>query len=159
MKEALCNIELMFNNHAMRRSNEIINPQHFHQMEKKHGNKFLNGSGHVSSTDRRLIFDCVNECVDMRFRGYDKGSCELYDKCVRAVKMKEKLAEDVCREILRWGSMGDFMVDELVESDMSSSLCGRWLDYDAERLEVGIQIESRILNSLIDELIADILVL
>ncbi|KAG6431410.1 hypothetical protein SASPL_109489 [Salvia splendens] len=153
----LCGIEVMFKDYAMGRSTEIISPHMFDQLESC--KKCFDGCELVSSMSRRLVFDCATECLETRCRGYAAGGYELWAKGVSTVKRKERLAEDVCKEILRWSGMGDFMVDELVESDMSCSTYGRWLDYDIEGFEVGLQIQSRILNSLIDEVVADILVL
>ncbi|KAL1548157.1 hypothetical protein AAHA92_16429 [Salvia divinorum] len=157
VKMMLCGIEVMFKDYAMGRSTEIISPHLFDQLESC--KKCFDGCELVSSTSRRLVFDCATECLETRCRGYAAGGYELWAKGVSTVKKKEKLAEDVCKEISRWSGMGDFMVDELVENDMSCSTYGRWLDYDIEGFELGLQIQSRILNSLIDEVVADILVL
>ncbi|MCD9646849.1 hypothetical protein HAX54_037046 [Datura stramonium] len=47
----------------------------------------------------------------------------------------------------------------LLDKDMSSYF-GRWLDFlEVEAFELGTQIEKRLLNSLIDEVVADILLL
>ncbi|KAH6769620.1 hypothetical protein C2S52_014423 [Perilla frutescens var. hirtella] len=157
VKDMLCNIELMFTDYTTGRASEIISPHLFDQLESC--KKYFNGCGLVSGTNRRLMFDCVTECLDMRCRRLAAGGYELWAKGVAVVKRKDRLAEDVYKEISGWNTMGDFMVDELVDNDMSSSPYGRWLDYDVEGFELGIQIESRILNSLIDEVVADILVL
>lgn len=55
--------------------------------------------------------------------------------------------------------MKDCMVDELVDKDMSSDQHQKWLDFDVEAFEVGVEIERRLLDSLINEVVADILVL
>ncbi|KAK4405498.1 hypothetical protein Sango_0556300 [Sesamum angolense] len=156
VKEMVSNIELMFKDYALGRACEIINPRLFDQLESRKGH--FNGCGVVARINRKLMFDCVSECLDLRCRLYVAGGSKLWDKGLQVVKRKEKLAEDVHKEISRWSCMGDFMVDELVDNDMSSQH-GRWLDYETEAFELGIQIESTILDSLIDEVVTDILAL
>ncbi|XP_057785596.1 uncharacterized protein LOC131003137 [Salvia miltiorrhiza] len=157
VNKMLCGIEVMFKDYAMGRCSEIISPRLFDQLESC--KKYFNSCELVSSPSRRLVFDCVTESLETRCRGYAAGGYELWAKGVSTMNRKERLAADVCREISKWSGMGDFMVDELVESDMSCSTYGKWLDYDVEVFELGVQIESRILNSLIDEVVADMLVL
>lgn len=149
-KILLCNVDQMFNEYSMGITCEIINPDLFEQLES------CNDCGAVSRTSRRLMFDCVSECMDRRYRKHGIGGCTLWVKGVWMLKQKDRLIEDVCKEISGWSSMGDFMVDELVDRDMSSD---PWLDYDVEGFEIGAKIEARILNSLIDEVVADILLL
>ncbi|KAK6161034.1 hypothetical protein DH2020_004415 [Rehmannia glutinosa] len=156
VKEILCNIDMMFNDYALGNACHIIKPRLFDQVERRKG--YLNGCENISRIDRKLLFDCVNECLDMRCRRYVRGGYKLWAKGLWMVKKKDRLAEDVCKEISGWSAMGDFMVDEIVENDMSSQY-GRWLDYEIEAFELGIQIESKILSSLIDEVVDDILVL
>ncbi|KAK4425928.1 hypothetical protein Salat_1786800 [Sesamum alatum] len=154
VNEMVSNIELMFKDYALGGACEIINPHLFDQLESRKGH--FNGCGLFARINRRLMFDCVNECLEMRCRRYLAGGSRLWGKGLAMVKRKEKLAEDVHKEISSWSCMGDFMVDELVDNDMSSSQHGRWLDYEIEAFQLGIQIESRILDSLIDEVVTDI---
>jgi hypothetical protein len=72
------------------------------------------------------------------------------------VRRKEWLAEDMYKEISEWSRMGDCMVDELVEKDMSSQY-GRWLDFEVDAYALGVEFESQIFNSLVNEVVADIL--
>ncbi|GFP99632.1 hypothetical protein PHJA_002107300 [Phtheirospermum japonicum] len=150
VKKLLNNIEPMFNDYATGKSSQIIKPRLFNQLENRKEN--------ISRINRRLMFDCVNECLDVRCGQYAKGGYKLWDKGVRTVRRRDKLADDVYKEICGWGAMGHFMVDEIVEDDMSSKN-GRWVDYDVEAFELGMLIESRVLSSLIDEVVDDILVL
>jgi hypothetical protein len=48
------------------------------------------------------------------------------------------------------------MVDELVDKDMSSQY-GRWLDFEIDAFAFGVEVESQIFNSLVNEVVADIL--
>ncbi|KAL3508149.1 hypothetical protein ACH5RR_033531 [Cinchona calisaya] len=154
VKEILFNIELMFRDFALGRAGEIIKPHLFDQLENRK---------RVSKKDepklsRKILFDCVTECLDIRFRQYIGGGCKTWIKGLSLVRSKGRLAEEVHKEISGWNDMGDCMVDELVDKDMSSKH-RRWLDFEIEAFELGVQIESRILNLLLDEVIADILIL
>lgn len=155
VNEILCNIELMFKDFAMGRAREIINPHLFDQLESRR--TVFDGHGHESIRLRRkVLFDCVTECLDIRCRRYASGGYETWVKGLSLVKSKERLAEEVYREITGWIGTSDSMVDELVDSDMSNKY-GRWLDFEIEAFELGVKIESRILNHLLDEVIADLL--
>lgn len=149
VKRILCNPEKMFKDVSAGRTSEIIDPHLFDQLESK--NCELN-------LQRKVLFDCVGECMDLRFRQYVGGGYKAWEKGLATARRKEILAEEIHREISSWEAMGDCMVDELVDKDMSSH-CGRWLDYSVEASEVGVEIERRILNSLLNEVISDILVL
>ncbi|KAL8490574.1 hypothetical protein ACS0TY_022551 [Phlomoides rotata] len=145
VKEMLCNIELMFKDYALGIGHEIIKPPRLYNQD-------------VHIIDQRLMFDCVGECLDLRCRQYVSGGYRSWAKGESLVRRKDRLAEEVYKEISGWSSdIEESMIDELVDKDMSNQY-GRWLDFDTEAFEVGIQIESRILNSLIDEVVADMLV-
>ncbi|CAN4106363.1 unnamed protein product [Withania somnifera] len=153
VKDILCNIGSMFMDFKVGRSQVIISPCLFKQLER------INGYGHDELKQRRkVLFDCVSECLDLRCRRYVEGGYDTWSKGLLVVKNKERLAEEVYREITGWSGMGNRMVDELVDKDMSSYF-GRWLNYVVEAFELGAQIEKRLLNSLIDEVVADILLL
>ncbi|KAJ4955956.1 hypothetical protein NE237_012739 [Protea cynaroides] len=154
VKEILCNVELMFRDFTLGRAREIINPHLFDQLENwKPG---LRSEGEKDyALKRKMVFDCVSECLDVRCRRYAGGGCKTWAKGVAMVQRKGWLAEEVCKEISGWKSMGDWMVDELVDKDMSSQY-GRWLDFDIEVFELGVEIEKEILSSLVDEVVTDI---
>ncbi|KAL3380162.1 hypothetical protein AABB24_000673 [Solanum stoloniferum] len=151
VKDILYNIESMFMDFAMGRCQKIINPHLFDQLER------INSHRHDELKQRRkVVFDCVGECLDLRFMV--EGGYDSWSKGLLVVKNKKRLAEEVYREISGWSGMGNCMVDELVDKDMSSGF-GRWMNFEVEAFELGIQIEKRLLNSLIDEVVADILLL
>lgn len=58
------------------------------------------------------------------------------------------VAEELYKEILGSKSMENLMLDELVDKDMSTRH-GRWLDFDIEAFEEGVNIGERILDSLL----------
>ncbi|PKI40668.1 hypothetical protein CRG98_038923 [Punica granatum] len=153
IKEILCNIELMFRDLSLGRADGIINPHLFEQLEARKG---LIGTDDVDSRlKRKSLFDCVSECLELRFRRFVGGGCQSWEQGLVLVRRKERLAEDVYREILGWKGLADFMVDDLVDRDMSTQY-GKWLDFEPDVFELGVEIEDSILNSLIDEAITAI---
>ncbi|XP_059646973.1 uncharacterized protein LOC132293478 [Cornus florida] len=154
VKEILCNVELMFKDFALGRTSEIINPHLFDQLETRKG--VSESHGDKPKLKPKLLFDCVSECIDLRCRRYADGGCRTWAKGLSVVRRKERLAEEIYKEISGWSDMADFMVDELADKDMSTQY-GKWLDFEVEEFELGVEIEKRILNSLVDEMIADLL--
>ncbi|XP_030528155.1 uncharacterized protein LOC115739287 [Rhodamnia argentea] len=154
VKEILCNVELMFRDFALGRAREIINPHLFEQLETRKG--FMDSDDPTDSRlMRKVLFDCVSECMDSRCRRCVGGGCRKWSKGLAMVR-NERLAEDLCKEILSWRGSGDSMVDDLVDKDMSGPN-GKWRDFEAEAFVIGLEIEGDILGSLIDEAIADVL--
>ncbi|KZV22325.1 hypothetical protein F511_05279 [Dorcoceras hygrometricum] len=157
IKDIICNIDQSFTDYALGRARTVIKPHLFDQMERQ--KRFSNGpGGPIPQTNRRVLFQCVSECLDLKCRQYVVGGSKQWIKGLSWVRRKERLAEEIYDEISGWIAIGDSLVDELVDKDMSSHH-GRWLDFETEAFELGIQIQSRILNSLIDEVVADMLVL
>ncbi|XP_038719046.1 uncharacterized protein LOC120011939 isoform X2 [Tripterygium wilfordii] len=153
VREILCNVELMFKDFTLGRSREIINPHLFEQLNSRRGSsETVHG---VSKLQRKLLFDCVSECLDLRCRRYVGGGCKSWVKGTATVRRKDRLAEEVIKEISGWKGMGDCMVDELVDKDMSQY--GRWLDFEVDEFVLGVEVESQILDSLVDEMVIDIL--
>ncbi|KDP27882.1 hypothetical protein JCGZ_18962 [Jatropha curcas] len=149
----LYNLEFMFQDFAVGRVSEIIKPNLFNQLETQ-----KNGLVHDSieaRLERKVLFDCVNECLDIRCRRYVGCGYETWTKGVTMVRRKGWLAEEVLKEISAWKGMGDCMVDELVDKDMSSPY-GRWLDFEVDAFSLGAEIEGQIYSSLLDEVVADI---
>ncbi|EEF43050.1 conserved hypothetical protein [Ricinus communis] len=153
VQKILCNLEYMFNDFALGRASEIINPHLFNQLEnRKEG---LVSDSVEARLERKVIFDCVGECLDIRCRRYVVGGCKSWSKGVMTVRRKDWLAEEVLKEVSGWRGMGDCMVDELVDKDMSSQY-GRWLDFEVDAFVLGTEIECQIYNTLLDEVVADI---
>ncbi|KAJ6772158.1 hypothetical protein OIU74_018401 [Salix koriyanagi] len=154
VKKILCNIEPMFQDFASGRASEIINPHLFHQLERRKDT--LESDGADARVERKVLFDCASECLDLRCRRHVSGGYKAWVKGTAMVRRKEWLGEDLCKEILEWSSMGDCMVDELVDMDMSSQY-GRWLDFEVDAFEFGVEVESQVFNSLVNEVVADML--
>lgn len=144
--------EIVLNNATTSKvlAGEKLNPLLFDKLEAKR---------RVEDKDSRLrrktLFDCVDECLDLKCSRYFRTGYKSWSKGV-AVVNEENLAKEIYDEISGWNSMGDWMVDEVVDKDMSSHL-GKWVDYEIEAFEAGVEIEKEIANSLVDEVIADYL--
>ncbi|XP_028751512.1 uncharacterized protein LOC114711304 [Neltuma alba] len=154
VKEILCNVELMFMDFALGQAREVVSPHLFNQLESmKERSENVGGEPRIN---RKVIFDCVSECMDIRCKRYACGSYKMWAKGVMMVRKKERLAEEVHKEISGWGAMGDSMVDELVDKDMSNQY-GRWLEFDVDGFELGAEVEDQILDSLVNDFVAEIL--
>ncbi|KAK1408371.1 hypothetical protein QVD17_40093 [Tagetes erecta] len=145
INQVLANIETMFADFTIGRSRKIVNPCVFDQLE------FGRPNDEAAKLRRELVFNCVNECMESR--------CRVWAKGLATVRRPDRLAQEVYQEIAGWEDMKDSMVDELVDKDMSGSSYQKWLDFDVEGFEIGVEIESRLLDSLINEVVDDILVL
>ncbi|GER31491.1 phosphatidylinositolN-acetyglucosaminlytransferase subunit P-related [Striga asiatica] len=134
IKKLLRNIEPMLKDYTLGKTSEIIKLRVFKQLEtREEGHS--HGVVSIPRLDRRLMFDCVNECLDLRCRQFAKGGYKLWAKGTLVVKRNEVLAENVYKDISC--------------CDMSSKN-GSWLDREVDDFELGIQIESWVLSSLID---------
>ncbi|PWA50136.1 DUF3741-associated sequence motif protein [Artemisia annua] len=148
VKDLLFNIESMFEDFTLNRTSKIVNPRLFDKLEAQ---KPVLENNRKPKLRRKLVFDCVSECVDSR--------CRVWLRGVAVVTRKERLVEDVCNQILKWQQMKDCMVEELVYKDMSDDPHKTWLDYDVEAFELGVEIEKRLLSDLIGEALVDMMVL
>ncbi|XVF66155.1 hypothetical protein PTKIN_Ptkin10aG0012500 [Pterospermum kingtungense] len=154
VKLILCNVDLQFKDFALGRAREIINPYLFDQLECQRGG-FGNNS-EESRLERKMLFDSVSECLDLRCKQYVGGGRRTWAKGMAILRRNEWLAEEVYKEISGWRGLGDCMVDELVDKDMSSQY-GKWVDFEVDAFALGADIEGRILNTLVDEVVAEIL--
>ncbi|XP_027368702.1 uncharacterized protein LOC113874687 [Abrus precatorius] len=154
VNDVLCNVELMYMDFALGRARDIVNPHLFNQLESRKGRSESDGG--KSRMRRKVIFDCVSECLDLRCRRYVGGGYKMWAKGVAMVRRNEWLAKEVYKEISSWRDMGDSMVDELVDRDMCNPY-GRWLDFEVDTFELGAKVEDQIFNSLVDDFVAEIL--
>nr|XP_043634208.1 uncharacterized protein LOC122605336 isoform X2 [Erigeron canadensis] len=145
VKEVLSDIEAMFVDFTIGKTRKIVNPRVFDRLE------FGRPNQEVVKLRRELMFNCVSECMETR--------CRVWGKGLATMRKPDQLAQEVYQEIVDWEDMKDGMVDELVDKDMSGLNYKKWLDFEVEAFEIGIEIESRLLASLIDEVVDDILVL
>ncbi|XVE63111.1 hypothetical protein DITRI_Ditri06bG0173500 [Diplodiscus trichospermus] len=154
VKTVLQDSELMFIEYALGQTEKLMAPKSSNQLEHQNITE-RDGEDH-NKLEQKLLVDCVNECLELRCGQLLVGSSKGW--VVKWGKLSQKrgwLAEEVYKEILGWKSMGDIMVDDLVDKDMSTKY-GRWLDFDLEVFE-GVEIEQSLLTSLLDELVCDLL--
>ncbi|KAL0412959.1 UNVERIFIED_CONTAM: hypothetical protein Sradi_1497600 [Sesamum radiatum] len=155
IEHILCNAELMLEEFALGRVHTVISPDFFHQLE----NQKL---GPKKSTDEhfkiplKLLYDCVGECIEVRCECLLTGSQKVWAKQMTLFHKKQRLANELYREISSWENIEELMADELVDKDMSCRN-GRWTDFEIEAFEEGVEIQKSMLTSLIDELIQDFL--
>ncbi|KAL5565924.1 hypothetical protein UlMin_029088 [Ulmus minor] len=153
VRNILSNAELALENFAFDDADKVIAPNLFDRMENEENGRETNGED-CSKLGRKVLFDCVKESLDSRCGQMFVGSCS---RLARLCPRKEWLAEELCDEISVWKSMSDLMLDELVDMEMSTRR-GRWLEFDNEAFEEGVEIEKVILTSLINEFIVDLMV-
>ncbi|KAH0918925.1 hypothetical protein HID58_026585 [Brassica napus] len=112
--------------------------------------------GAVTSTkiERKVLFECVNQCLAVKFERMLVGSCK--GGTMMLLEHRDLLAEEVTREVKGLKKMREMMIDELVDHDMSC-LEGRWVGYEREMFEEGVDIEGEIVSSLVDDLVSDLL--
>nr|GEW79460.1 hypothetical protein [Tanacetum cinerariifolium] len=146
VRDLLSNIESMFEDFTLNRTSKIVNPRLFDKLEAQ---KPVLENNRKPKLRRKLMFDCVSECVDSK--------CRVWLRGVAVVNRKEQLVEDVCNKISKWEQMKDCMVEELVYQDMSDDPHKTWLDYDVEAFELGVEIEKRLLSYLIGEALVDMI--
>ncbi|CAJ1940898.1 unnamed protein product [Sphenostylis stenocarpa] len=154
VNDILCNVELMYMDFSLGRARDIVNPHLFNQLENRRGR--FESDGGECRIRRKVIFDCVRECLDLRCRCCVGGGYKMWAKGVAMVRRNEWLAREVWKEISSWRDMGDSMVDELVDKDMSIQH-GRWLDFEVDTFQLGAVVEDQIFDSLVDDFVAEIL--
>ncbi|XP_065863758.1 uncharacterized protein [Euphorbia lathyris] len=153
VQKILYNLEFMFRDYALGLSSETINPHLFNQLESRKDGSFSDDG--ETRLERKIIFDCVSECLQIRCGQYVNAGYKEWSKGVLIVRRKERLAEEVLKEISAWKNMGDWMVDELIDKDMSSQH-GRWLEFEDDAFSLRAEIENQIYSTLLDEVVADV---
>ncbi|GMI79382.1 TON1 Recruiting Motif 8 [Hibiscus trionum] len=153
VKMLLKDSELLFIEYALGQTEKVMTLKAFNQLEHLTG---AESNGEDYKLEQKLLLDCVSECMESMYRQVLVGSCKGCFEWEKKIQNRGWLAEAVNKEISGWKSMGDTMVDDLVDKDMSTKY-GRWLDFDMEAFEEGVEIEKNILTCLVDELISDLL--
>ncbi|KAH1079160.1 hypothetical protein AAZX31_19G215300 [Glycine max] len=153
--DILCNAEFMAEEFVMGQTSALIMPNVFDLLENQHyGTE--NFGEEYSMLERKAIFDCASELLELRCKEAFVGTCKAWSGWMMLIQRKSWMAEELYKELLGFRSMEEVMVDELVTKDMSSG-CGKWLDFDVEAFEEGLEIEGDILSHLINELVSDLL--
>lgn len=154
IQDILCNVDLMFKKYMTGQTNKIVNPTLFDQMERRQGG--LKKGEDVLGLERKVLFDCVTERLELKCEHFVGGGFKLWATGIATMKRKERLAKEVYKEIQGWRSLRKSMVDEVVNKDMSTKY-GRWVEFEVDEFMVGVDIEGQILDSLVLEIVADIL--
>ncbi|KAG9138165.1 hypothetical protein Leryth_001399 [Lithospermum erythrorhizon] len=156
IKSIINNADLMLEEFALGHVHRVMDPNIFDHLESHiiESNKNLEEQFRVA---RRALFDCVEECLQSRCKRNFCGSFRAWSKWMVVFQRSDHLAEDLYREIFSLTNMAELMVDELVDKDMSNH-DGRWVEFESETFEEGIEIENEILTSLVDEVLGDIFV-
>ncbi|KAK9136727.1 hypothetical protein Sjap_007321 [Stephania japonica] len=157
VREILCNAELLFEDFTVSEENRVVKPEVFHELENQKTSSVLDAEENIYALRRKVLFDCVDEHLHLRCRRYCSGGYKAWEKGVGMVN-NGWLAEEVYKEIsgFRRVVIDDSTLDELVNRDMSSQY-GKWIDFEVEGFEVGVEIARRILSSLVNETVKDMI--
>ncbi|XP_058743119.1 uncharacterized protein LOC131615941 [Vicia villosa] len=153
VKDILSNAELMAEELAVDETENTIMPSLFDTLENQRTE--VESYEKYSKLQRKAIFDCVSECLGSKCRQVFVAKCKAWPRWVTFMR-KRLLTEEVYKEILEYRSMEEeVVVDEIIRKDICTPL-GRWLDFDIEAFENGLEIELDIVTILIDELVSDL---
>jgi len=99
---------------------------------------------------KRLLIDCMIECLDSQCNCFFKSGSNRF-----LFMRRERLARAVCEAIEGWNGLAGKAMDDIVENEM---ICSNrmWIKFEFEAFDTGVQIESCILNELIDEMVTDL---
>ncbi|KAK8651554.1 hypothetical protein V6N13_141153 [Hibiscus sabdariffa] len=148
VKLVLKDSELKFIEYALGQTDNIMTLNAFGQLEH-HGDH--------NKLELKLLLDCLSESLELWHSQVFVGSCKGWAKWGELIQNKGWLAEELYKEILGWRNMGNILVvDDLVAKNMNTKH-ERWLDFDMEAFEEGLEVEKTILTCLVDELVFDLL--
>ncbi|XP_065029742.1 uncharacterized protein LOC103972401 isoform X2 [Musa acuminata AAA Group] len=155
VKEILTISEFIFDDlilYFMDQSDEIFDPLLFEKLEENQSLTACEVEERHRRMRRKIIFDSVNECLETKYSHYFRAGFRMWSKGV--VLAAKDLSHELYDEISGWNSIEDLMVDELVAKDMSTYL-GRWIDFEIEAFQAGVEIQRWLLDTLVDEVVAD----
>ncbi|CAL0302320.1 unnamed protein product [Lupinus luteus] len=153
--DILSNAEFMAEEFVIGQTNTVIMPNVFYRLVN--ASNGTENREEYSKLERKIVFDFVSECIELKCRQAFVGSCKQWFGLMRSIKRKSWLAQEFYKQMLGFRNMEeDVMIDELVGNDMSTGR-GRWLDFDVEAFEEGVEVEEDILDILMDELVYDLL--
>lgn len=109
------------------------------------------------SLDRRLIFDCMNEILERKMSPYLNPQ-PWGTPVVRRMPRGQRLIDEVWDELkdMHWPTSAayDALYAVLQKDFMRKSF--QWLDFSVEVGDVGCELESMLLQELVEELVQDI---
>lgn len=97
-----------------------------------------------------FLFDCVIEYLDSRYVPRMEGGIKSWRDLPLSMNNGTLIAE-VVEEIRSWTSWANFVLDEIMEREMS-----KWSNFDVETFETSGAIDEAILHSLVDEIVIDL---
>ncbi|CAL9118498.1 unnamed protein product [Musa textilis] len=100
-----------------------------------------------------LIFDCMIECLNSKYY-YLCNSDHTACRNLPFVTTQEQLMREVAKEVRGWIDLAGKYLDDLVKNEMETS-SGKWTYCKIEAFEASTEIESNILQNLVDELVID----
>ncbi|GAB2216296.1 hypothetical protein Droror1_Dr00024067 [Drosera rotundifolia] len=104
---------------------------------------------------KRLLLDCLVECMDLRYRRYWNTGFEVWSKLPRDMNT-ELLIRDFWEEVRKWMLLSRKTIDEIIQSEMSTFV-GKWTDFEIEGFESGTEISQAIVQTLVEEVVVDLL--
>lgn len=154
VEDILRHAELSLEDFSLGQAHKIVAPDLFLQLENQTTESHKVTEENI--LERKVLFDCVCEFVESKCGRLLGGGFEFWGKQMGVLERREWMVDDLYREIGRWREGEEMMVDEVVERDMSSK-SGKWVDFEVEGFEEGVEVGNSILTSLVDELIQDLL--
>ncbi|MQL74352.1 hypothetical protein Taro_006709 [Colocasia esculenta] len=103
---------------------------------------------------RRILFDCIVEHLDVKYSYRCKVGYNAWAK--QPPFTRDKLAQEICKEIKNCRNMPGKTLDEIVEKDMTY-INEQWTDFEIEACEAGVEVENDLLQLLMDETVLDLL--
>lgn len=135
-------------------NSDILEPPHLLGELDVNINLVAGEEGKAYRLRRGLLFDCVNELLSVKCAYYFNAG---YSSWYMGMAILQNLsAEELHREMTSIKVAEEWMVDELVYREMSSPL-GSWIDFKMESYQVAGDISTELLDSLTDEVVADLL--
>lgn len=101
-----------------------------------------------------FLFDSVIEYLDTKYCMHSDSGYKAWTRLPWWMN-GEKLMKLVVEEVRRWADLAGRIPDEIIEWEMSHSL-GKWTDFEIEGFETGAEIDSDILQILVDEIVVDL---
>ncbi|XP_074586163.1 uncharacterized protein LOC141841866 [Curcuma longa] len=102
---------------------------------------------------RELLFDCMIECLDSKYSCSSKSGFMTYLN-IPFLLSREKLLEELGRQIREWLDLAGKFLDDLIKNGMKSST-EKWTVCKMEVFEAGMDLESNILQTLVEEIVTD----
>ncbi|GMI77000.1 TON1 Recruiting Motif 22 [Hibiscus trionum] len=103
---------------------------------------------------RGFLFDCAIECIDSKYGRYCNSGFRPW-RSLPCCMNSRKLIRDVADKVKRWIKLAGMVPEERIEYEMSYSL-GKWTDFNTEAYESGVEMDWDILQSIVDEIIDDL---